>query len=81
LLYPRGSCGAPPGFVSLFLDTTAEERVFPLDKVDFTLVLHCTGTPDVTKSARGLQREGSLLVSWLLTLIRSLKPPLHDDEP
>jgi hypothetical protein len=57
LLYPRGSGGAPPGFVSLFLDSTAEERVFPLDKVDFTLVLRGTGTPDVTKSALRLQHD------------------------
>ncbi len=62
LLYPRSSGGAPPGFVSLFLDSTAEEHVFPLDKVDFTLVLHGTGTPDVTKSA---QRD--LLVAFQLS--------------
>ena len=83
LLYPRGSAGAPPGFASLFLDSTAEERVFALDKVDFTLVLHGNGTLDVTKSALRLQRDCFCYLSagCSLKLVRSLKPPLHDHGP
>ena len=49
LLFPRGNSSASAGAVSLFLDS-AEDRHFPLDKVDFTLVLH--GTPDLKKGAR-----------------------------
>ena len=50
LLFPCGNVGAQAGSVSLFLDS-AEDRHFPLDKVDFTLVLHGNGTPDLKKSA------------------------------
>ena len=64
LLFPHGNAGAPADTVSLFLDS-AEDRHFPLDKVDFTLVLHGNGTPDLKKSAH--QQASCKTVSLDLT--------------
>ena len=74
MLYPRGSA-AGTRCVSLFLDSSPEDGQFPLDDVEFTLLLHGHGTPDVQKSALL-----PLLVVRLpskLTCSLSLKPPLH----
>ena len=81
-MYPNGIVGAPPGYASLFLDSSAEDRRFPLDKVEFTLVLRGKDTPDLKKSAQLLASDS--LHARLVLICRahgSLQPPLHVHKP